>query len=226
MKRYFRIPTLFAVTLIMLCISTHAQETKNVASTFKGQGFKISENYSVLKSDPKVRHGLYHAEIADYRENGQYKDGSPAGVWEGYWKGVLTFRYDYSTKKVLEEQPSKIITKITQLDEQGNPVRELPVQSLYMGGDRKMLAIMLGAVRYPKEAQSYNVQGTVTLSAILTPRGLQNIRAETKHGHQLEEETIRMLKLLPADGWLPVFVDGQLVPVRFQFNFTYTMSDS
>ncbi|WP_276090445.1 energy transducer TonB [Pedobacter sp. JY14-1] len=224
MKRYLNCLARSVAALISLSSQSFAQETKQVTSSIKGPGFKIAESYSVLKSDPKIKHGPYQAEFSSYREKGQYESGSPTGIWEASWNGELTFKYDYSNRKLLEDRGTKIISSITQLDEQGNPVKELPLQSLYMGGDRKMLAILVAAVRYPAEAQSYGSQGKVILSAILTPRGLQDIKAETNLGHKLEEETIRIFKLLPADGWLPVYVDGKVVPVRFKFNFNYTLS--
>ncbi|MEJ2880396.1 energy transducer TonB [Pedobacter sp. GR22-6] len=216
------------LSITVLCSSAiqgFAQDTKKISQTKKGEGFKISESYSVLKSDPALKHGPYTASISGYRETGNYDNGQRVGIWESYWKGELRYKYDFSNRKFLQQEAPLLITKITQIDEQGNALKELPLQNLYMGGNNKMLSIMVAAVRYPVKAMEYNVQGAVLISATLTAAAeIKDIQLESKLGYGLEEEALRVFKLLPQEDWLPVYLDGKAVPVRFQYQFKFSLN--
>jgi hypothetical protein len=124
------------VLLISLLITVGqvslAQETIEL-STYHGGG--VTEKYNVLKSNRKIKQGLYQ-QIT--RKNsaivsGSYDQNKRVGIWHFYDKdGKVTELYNYTTKKLLYEAPVDSThdyieyifdRKITRTDTATKPVR-------------------------------------------------------------------------------------------------------
>ena len=214
--------TLLALSL--MSISSHAQETKTVSENRKNEYFTISEKFSVLKSNPEIKHGPYGASISSYSEKGQFEQGKKTGVWECYSRGKMVQKYDFSTQTFLVDDGAQYIASVTQLDEHGNAVKELGPRSIYFGGNAKIGIIMVKSIRYPAAAQERDIQGRVFIEAKLDKQGrLSEQKTVSTNGYGLEEEGMRVFKLLPPD-WVPVLVDGKPVDVRIQFKMTFGLS--
>ncbi|MNY04146.1 Gram-negative bacterial tonB protein [compost metagenome] len=202
----------------------YAQALKKVTKKTKIDACSLVENYQVLKSDSKVKHGSYSAQILTYTEKGQYDQGKPSGIWEFSGNTEVHQKFDFSTSKFLLDEPSKIVKKIVLLDDKNKPGKEIEAKNFYLGGDPKMLVIVNKCMKYPRKAQENDAKGEVILSATLTKEGkIINEKAESNLGSGLEEESLRVLKLIPAT-WVPVMVDGRPVDVKLFFSFNFTLT--
>lgn len=207
----------------MLVPTSRAQETKKISQKVKIDNYQIKETFEVLKSDLTTKHGLYSASISGYSEKGQYNNGKKTGLWECYDREGLIHKYDYSIVKSSEERPSKMIVSIWELDDQNQVVKELSPRTIYFGGDGKMLAILVQCIRYPAAAVENNTQGIVHISAIQSKDGkISSEKPETNLGHGLEQEALRVFKLLPPD-WIPVTENGKPVAIKIEYKTSFKL---
>ncbi|NQX54461.1 energy transducer TonB [Pedobacter panaciterrae] len=201
-----------------------AQETKTISFKRKNDYFTIAEKYSVLKSNPEIKQGPYSASLSSYSEKGQFEADKKAGIWESYYNGKLVQKYDFATQSFLQDDVFKMISSVEELDEQGNSVKDLGSRGVYFGGDSKMIAILVRSIRYPASAQENNIQGWVVLEAKIDKQGkLTQEKAISTNGYGLEEEGLRVFKMLPPD-WVPVIVDGKPVDAKFQLKIAFRLS--
>lgn len=215
----------FAVLLLLTFFSARSQETKNGSKKSNICGITYKESFTVLKSDSKVKHGPYSAEITWVSEKGQYEQGKKIGVWEYFSKGELYQKFDWSSGTFLQDTLSKVIQKVSALDDNSNVIKELDPMGLYMGGDPKLICFISRCLRYPRKAQEYNIQGNIKLSGILTKKGkLTELKAVSNLGGGLEEEGLRVFQLIPQD-WVPVKIDGKPVNARIEMGCSFTMSN-
>lgn len=220
-----KLKTLTLLCSLSLMVSTvSAQETKKVTRKEKVNYLNIKETFEVLKSDPEVKHGSYTLSFSGYSENGQYDQGKKTGIWECYNRGKLVHKYDFSTGLFSEETAPKMVVKITMLDDQGNAVKALTPRNIYLGGDAKMISVLVQSIRYPATAQQKNTQGKVHITALLSKDGkLIGEKAETNIGDGLEEEALRVFRLYPAD-WVPVIEDGKPVSVKVELLIGFSLA--
>lgn len=214
------------VALLPLMFSTaQSQETKTVSVKRKNDFFTISEKYAALKTDPNIKHGPYSASISSYSEKGQFEQGIKTGVWEAYDGSKLVQKYDFETHTFLQDDVHKMISSVQQLDETGQTVKDLNGVGVYLGGDAKIISVLVRSVRYPADAQQNNVQGWVVIEAKIDKQGkLTDEKAISNNGYGLEVEGLRVFRMLPPD-WLPVFVEGKAVDVRVQFKIAFRLSN-
>lgn len=215
------------VSVIFFCLILsfgYAQEVKNVSAKIKNDYFTINEKFSVLKDAPETKQGSYSASITYYSEKGQYEQGNKSGIWECYNGGKLIQKYDYTTQTFLMEDGSKTVAAVKQLDEQGNVVKELELRNVYLGGDAKIFRIFVSSMRYPGTATEKDVQGLVIIEAGINKQGkLTAQKAISNIGYGLEEEGLRIFKLLPPD-WVPVMVEGKPVDAIIQIKIAFRLS--
>jgi protein TonB len=208
--------------MFSFCVS--AQETKTISTKRTIPNYTISEKYSVLKGNPNIKQGSYSASIASYTEKGQFEQGVKSGVWECFKNGKLVQKYDFSSQSFLLGAETIMIKDLEQLDEQGNVIKKLNPTSVYLGGDEKILSVMVKSVRYPSDAFQNNIQGRVLIEAVINKDGkVLTERAVTNFGYGLEQEALRVFRSLPPD-WVPTFVDGKAVNVKITMNMTFTLS--
>jgi hypothetical protein len=123
-------------------------------------------------------------------------------------------KYDYATQTFLHEDSAKTVASIKQLDEEGNVVKELGLRNVYFGGDEKTWQIFKYSVRYPETATQKDIQGLVIIEARINKQGkLTAQKAISNIGYGLEEEGLRVFKLLPPD-WVPVLGLSHLPPYK------------
>lgn len=202
-----------------------SQETKKGSTKRNICGATYKESFTVLKSDSEVKHGPYSAEFAWISEKGQYEQGKKTGIWEYFSKGKLYQRFDFSSGIFLQDTLSKVIQKISLLDDNGTVIKELDPMGIYPGGDPKLICYLNNCLRYPRKAQENNIQGKIKLSALLTKDGrLSDLKAVSTLGGDLEEEGIRVFQLVPQD-WVPIKIDGKPVNARVELGCNFTMSN-
>jgi TonB family protein len=200
------------VLLAIFPIVLWGQKTKQIIDK------KTRETYNVLKSDKTIRHGEYKK--FSYRNTvvvkGFYKSGIKDSVWECYdYDGQVILKYNYSKSELVFYKPDEPMKRaeykiIGNMDSKANLSR-VPI---YLGGDYYILSEVLKNIRYPIKAQEYDKSGTVFVSFTVDRDGkTSNYHVNKKLGYNLDEEAIRVLKLIP-DNWLPGMQNGQAVDVE------------
>lgn len=93
-------PKLLLSILLLISGFAYAQDTVNRANQLTKQ---ITEQYAVLKSNKKVKHGEYTAFTQNgVLARGRYANGKRVGEWIfGSSKGKLIQNYNYDTKKMV-----------------------------------------------------------------------------------------------------------------------------
>ena len=97
-------------------------------------------------------------------------------------------------------------------------VEEMPE---FPGGEQARQKFLAQNIRYPSEAKEKNIEGTVYTSFIIEVDGtISNIQTIKGIGFGLDEEVVRVLKLMPV--WRPGKQKG--VPVRVKINLPVKFS--
>ena len=86
---------LFTTLLLLACLGVYSQELKTIKNKIDKQKKEV---YTVLQTNPKVRHGTYSYYVNDeLRITGSYKNGQKEGMWkeENEW-GQLVWQGAYA----------------------------------------------------------------------------------------------------------------------------------
>lgn len=236
--------------LIFTAFATTEQELKKVKKTLVSNPFTHRwEEYHVLKSDKKIKHGPYQQLVNDkVEETGFYKDNQKDSTWTKFFfysgaireqglyaknqrVGVWTFynnkneleqSYDFSTQKLIFSGPEsrpKMGWVITETD-----TLETVVDSpaVYLGGTATYAEILAKNMRFPAPAVRRGVQGRVYVTFMIDEKGRTSGHKVSKPiDRDCDEEALRVSRLLTD--WLPAVKDGKPVKslhmIPVSFNF-------
>lgn len=237
------------VTLTTLTVL--AQDTKKITEKHKNPWY--TEEYYVLKSDKKVRHGNYKKlgykdclVINGYYKNnkkdstwteylwrtdiiesqGNYKDGDRVGVWEFYNREAeLIQKYNFDTKELLYFKPDKEADKEHEVKTaKGIEKIKLDTPPMFIGGQDEAGETLLDArIRYPNEAKEKGISGTVWISFFVDENGIAV-------DHQVKEgigggcdEESLRLVKEVPNNWLPGQLNGQSVTAKYLFPVNFVL---
>jgi TonB family C-terminal domain len=221
--------------LMIASVSTAQAQNMPVKKKTDAYANNTFEEYSVLKSDKSVRHGLflrtrneqvlakgyYNMGQQDstweyYSPNlytphrltgkGKYKEGKKAGKWQYYNdEGTLEQVYDHTANKLLFQKGS---------DPDNNNVT-------YIGGEYSFRAHTCN-IQFPQKAKEDKVDGDVVITFTIDTSGnAVNFRVEKSLRKDCDDAVLRVLKSLP-DRWVPATSNG--VPFEAEFRYTANMS--
>lgn len=227
------------IFLIVMPTILFAQETKKVVDK------KTSETFYVLKSDNTVKHGDYkkHNYGGKIIVSGNYTLGVKDGAWsyfdfsgkkllysgnykqdvkDSVWSyfdqnGELHSQYDYTKKELVFYKPNENENKSIIID--GNSLdTALSRQPFFLGGYN----LLANEVDYPQDAAENGISGTVRISFVVDKSGnVTSITPETSLGYGLEEEVIRLIKLVY---WLPGLLNGEPVDVKLTLPLEFRLN--
>jgi len=200
------------VLLAIFPVVLWGQKTKQISDK------KTRETYNVLKSDKTIRHGEYKKLSSRNTViiKGVYKSGIKDSIWECYdYDGQVILKYNYSKSELVfykpDEPMKKAEYKIIGNEDSKVILSRVPI---YLGGDHYIMSEIYKDIRYPIKAQENDKSGTVYVSFTVDKYGkTSNYHVNKKLGYDLDEESIRVLKLIP-DNWLPGLLNGQAVDVE------------
>lgn len=89
-------------------------------------------------------------------------------------------------------------------DEESQPAIFILVQQMpeYPGGNKALLKYIADNIRYPREVWSHNVEGRVTVRAVIEPTGyVGNVEVIKGLHPECDKEAIRVIKSMPR--WIP-----------------------
>lgn len=212
MNRIYFSSLSLTVLILFSFNNLYSQETKKVAIS------RENEEYFVLKSDKKIRHGEYK-KIHPYKPKipiitGQYENNKKVGVWDYFdLNGNITQRFDYTNGQPLAYQTYSIlgISKVLS----GESIERLSCPPLYLDGERVLFEWIAKSVKYPAEATKTRTTGTVLVYFTIDKSGkTKDYHVKESHSHGLDEAAINAVKNIPADLWFPGILDNKPVEVE------------
>lgn len=118
---------------------------------------------------------------------------------------------------------AKILIRTSEPKDDGNAyfvVEEMPD---FPGGDKARMKFLARNLRYPKEARENNIEGVVYIEFIVEKDGsLTNIKVKRGIGGGCDEESIRVVKLMPK--WKPGKQRGEYVRTQFLLPFKFILN--
>jgi periplasmic protein TonB len=122
-----------------------------------------------------------------------------------------------------EEEKSKKYKVINSAD---NSEIYLTRPPLYLGGADNFNFELSRNIYYPQIATENGVMGTVNVIFTIDKNGkTSNYHVDKPMGYGLDEESIRVLKLL-SDNWLPGLLNGQAVDIEYVQPVYYKLIDN
>ncbi len=114
--------------------------------------------------------------------------------------------FDFGAENVVEE---KIFTIVEEMPE-------------FPGGQVELLKFLSSNTKYPDMALDARIEGPVKVTFLIDEEGnISDIKAESRMGGGLKEESIRVVSIMPK--WTPGKQRGKPVKVRFTLPFTYSL---
>lgn len=96
------------------------------------------------------------------------------------------------------------------------------MKPLPVGGATAWARFLEENLRYPAEAKSLRISGTVVVSFMVERDGnLSNIHAEQLGGHGFDEEALRVISLSPK--WVPATQNGQFIRVKYSLPINFNI---
>jgi hypothetical protein len=113
------------------CIAQETVERKNRLTD------SVIERFSVLKSDPSIKHGLYKAffQRKTLVASGNYSNGKKSGKWIFYdTDGKMVEKYDYDTNTLYYEAPLDAATDLNYFFDKKTDSTDRVTRPLKIGG--------------------------------------------------------------------------------------------
>nr|WP_295876094.1 M56 family metallopeptidase [uncultured Chitinophaga sp.] len=102
---------------------------------------------------------------------------------------------------------------------------KLTIRPVFPEGEAGLARYLSRSIRYPKEAQTNDIQGTIQIRFIIDEKGnvTQPVAVNRPLGGGLEEEGIRVIKGMPQ--WKPGEIKGKKVPVEYVLPIRFTLQE-
>lgn len=209
--------------LFFLPVILKGQETRKVNNGEK------NEQFYVLKSDKRTRHGEYQKFSLKNKllVKGNYRFGVRDSIWNFYqFNGQIISKYDFTKNEPVyfnynnDDKNKEFVVII------GNKrfITKLSRPPIFLGGSELMFTEIASNLRYPKQARESKKNGRVNVIFTINKFGKAvNHHVETPLGYGLDEEAIRAVKLL-SDYWLPGLLDNQAVDVEMFYPFNFELN--
>ena len=183
----------------------------------------LTEIFYVKRPDKIIKQGQYQlfGRKKKLFIEGNYNNNNHVGIWKFYSNsGELIRQFDFSKDSLIEYNWNKNDSNKLRVKTSGGWIKkEVSSPPFPLYGDLNF--IINHNLKYPKEAIKTSEQGKVVISVLIDKTGaVHGYRVDTKLSVLLNEEALRVIKLIPA--WYPAICDGEkieceyLIPVEFQ----------
>ncbi|OKS85555.1 hypothetical protein [Mucilaginibacter polytrichastri] len=155
----------------LLPVCSLAQETVIIKRKLTGD---VKEHVSVLKSDNKIREGLYQAIIGSKNAlaSGKYTNNVKTGVWSFYDTGNhLVQRFNYTTNTLLYEAPEDTTSNCRYLVDRTLSDTDHTTKPVIRGGRFYGYIPYLKLFRLPPDMRDINTEVVVTTIELLVSPG-------------------------------------------------------
>ena len=182
--------------------------------------FEVTDHYS----DGKVQMQGYFSSIKPEIRNGEFKYYSEKGILtiRNIWVNNIvaeTFNYDSTgkqTQHIVTREYLATLSPKEKFEKYG--IKAIETQPIFPGGEKAFSDFLAKNIAYPKKALQKNIQGRVLVSATIDELGnLSKIKVIQPSHPFLNEEAVRVGKLLPKKKWTPAQDKGKSVSADFVF---------
>lgn len=147
-------------------------------------------------------------------EEGDYKDGFKDGVWTGkYLSGKSSYTETYAA--------GKFVSGVNTVGDNTIEYKVLESAPQFKGGINEFYKYLSRAIKYPKEAYTNGIGGSVLLNFVIEKDGqVADVKIDKPVFPSIDEEAIRVMMASPK--WVPGIQRG--VPVRVKYNIPIKFS--
>lgn len=188
----------------------------NVMTYFISDKLKQVTPYSDYKKRDK------HGVESQFYEGGElystqrFVHGKAEGIHHVYYPDGTIKREDHYKKDKLDKG------SCFALDGSDTTYFDFLKMPQFPGGDQKLLEFMAKNTKYPPLARENNVQGVTVVTFLITETGaIENIRMLRSLSDDIDAETIRVIKLMPA--FEPGEIDGKKTAVQYNLPFRFSL---
>ena len=209
----------FAFSLLLFSSILLGQKTKLIKDK------ETNEIYFILKSN-STRHGEYQ-KLGVYNNllvNGYYKNGARDSIWDYYnATGELIQKFNFTNDSImfykLSDNEKDLRYKL--INGVDNPYVTLDRPPMFLGGLEALAQEIIPHIEYPEEAFKNGISGRVFVTFIINKEGeIGSFSISKPLGHGLDDEAIRVLKLLPKN-WIPGLYNGEKVDIEYTYPVTF-----
>lgn len=210
------------LSIVLITISCRVYSQKVILKKTKTK--KCSEEYFVLRSNKKIKHGPYRKfNIAGKLiAKGEFKKNEKSGKWAFYINDKMDQIYDYTSKKIVsfnnENQQYDVVLKTEIVN------FKLDQPPMFIGGKFLLSEVINQYITYPKQAYyAARVLVAVTIGENDNLIDVQIVRriSEAKAGiPEFEQEVVKALKQI-KNGWISGILDGKTIRSRCILEITF-----
>ena len=183
---------------------------------------------------PEIEDGYfewYHSN-GKLQDKGNYENGKKVGkhvlyydngisiikIKEKYEDGVFINQNKLTPKQISKRNYQEVISDTVNLPD----TIVFDNYPMYPGGEEGIHKHIAKKIIYPRNAEIKGIQGRVILGFIVEKDGkIRHVWIEQSVDPELDAEAIRVLKTLKI--WVPGYVDGVPVRVRYSFPFSFRL---
>lgn len=215
---------LLLLILIIPALS-FAQDLKQMKKKLSSS---LVENYYVLWSDKKVKHGPYRVvdETNKVLVKGNYKNGAKDGVWEYYNdNGTLVQSYDFSQGLLLQFSNDSLSIVKSSYELFNKPNKEDVIDIPYkIGGDFYLLGLLYSQKNIPQDIVTDKLNVVMTYILTISEKGKLEGWTALYKGQYYDKTVHESIKNLPTDAYEfnPALVNN--VPVKSKLIYTVNLN--
>lgn len=177
--------------------------------------FQTAENnYAYAKMHGTQTYFWHNSQV---KETGAYNLGKKLGVWKLFYSDGKTAgveEYNDEGKKIKGEY----------FDATGKPVSYETLFSppTFEGGLTEFYRYLSSTIKYPKEALSRRISGSVVLSLHVATTGkIKDIEVISSPDKSLSDEAVRAMQMAPR--WIPGKQFGEIVQTKYNIPIKFTL---
>ncbi|SFC28360.1 TonB family C-terminal domain-containing protein [Flexibacter flexilis DSM 6793] len=204
---------------------THNEPTKETVNYYTAAGQHTSEyHYDVNFTDdghkmqtPSGVHKKWYSN-GKLKSEENYNSGKLDGTVNTFWENGTKRRED------IFKNGQSVQGKCFNQNGEEIPYIAYIVNPSFDGGLEALMKFLQINVRYPKEAQKYNVEGIVYVGFVVEKDGsIADIEVVKGVVKELDEEALRVTKMMPK--WQPGLLEGEPLSVRYTLPFRFAFKN-
>lgn len=211
--------------ILILPVLSFAQELKLVRNKLS---YSLTENYYVLWSNKKVKHGSY--KVVDDKNRvlvkGNYNNAVKDGIWEYYNdNGTLTQKYDFSNSLLLQFSGDSLSIVKSSFELFNKPQKDDVIDVPYkIGGDFYLLSLLYSQKNIPQDIVKDKLNVVMTYILTISEKGKLEDWTAIYKGEYFDQTVHESVKNLPADAYEfnPAMVNN--VPVKSKLIYTVNLN--
>lgn len=175
-------------------------------------GIKMLKEQGFYKNDQKDSTWTTYDQEGQIVASENWQNGKRVGIASYYLKNELKYRYDYTSNRQLFAADTTTYEVVLDSDTIESKLENPP---FYEGGLTALRKVIAENTTYPDAAMEHEISAKVIVWFTITPDGsITNVHVREKKGYGLDEEAIRVVRLL--EKYIPAHYQGKPVAVMMK----------